>query len=460
VAVSPETGPSLRRRLGSLDGAAVVVTNVIGTGIFLTPAFVAQRVPSAGWFLGLWVLGGALCLIGALCYAELGAMRPRAGGEYVYIREAFGALPGFLSGWTSLVAGFSGAIAAAAVGFTIYLDRLAPGVGSTEPLLGIPLLTASTGAGLTPRALVALALIAFFSLVHGRGLGPGRLAQHALAWLNVATILALIAFGFLADPAGPGPSAASPAAPAPAPGAAFVALVLVMFTYSGWNAAAYVAGELRDPGRTLPRALLAGAAVVIALYLALNLLYVRVLGIDGVAAAEATGDRVAAALWGTAGAGLFTPLILLVLASSVSAMILTGPRVYFAMAEDRCLPAAFARVGPRGVPATSIWIQAAWSGVLVLTGSFEALLTYTGFAVVLFAGLGVAALLVLRWKRPDDDRPFRVPGYPLLPVVFIAASAAMVAQSVLRAPGPSLAGIVLVSLGTPLFLWLRHKDHR
>lgn len=461
MADSPGTAPSLSRRLGSLDGAAVVVTNVIGTGIFLTPAFIAQRVPSTGWFLALWVAGGALSLIGALCYAELGAMRPRAGGEYVYIREAFGALPGFLSGWTSLVAGFSGAIAAAAVGFAIYLDRLVPGAGSTELLFRVPLLPGSTGVGVTPRALVALALIGVFSLVHSRGLGPGRLAQQALAWLNVGTILALIVSGLLAGAPGAAASAAETvAAPSADPAGAFVALVLVMFTYSGWNAAAYVAGELRDPGRTLPRALLSGTAVVIALYLALNVLYVRVLGISGVAAAEATGDRVASALWGAAGAALFTPLILLVLASSVSAMVLTGPRVYFAMAEDRCLPTAFASVRPRGVPTFSIAVQAVWSAVLVLTGSFEALLTYTGFAVVLFAGLGVGALLVLRWRRPDDLRPFRVPGYPLAPAVFIAASAAMVVQSILRVPGPSLAGIVLISLGTPLFLWLRRRERR
>lgn len=447
---------TLRRGLGALDGAAVVVANVIGTGIFLTPAFVAQRVAGAGSFLALWLIGGILAAIGALAYAELAAMRPRAGGEYVYIREAFGSLAGFLSGWTSLVAGFSGAIAAAAVGFALYLDRLIPGAGSTEALLRLPLV-AGLAIQVTPRALVALGVIAAFTVVHGWGLGAGRVTQQVLAWLNVATIAVLVVLGFMADPITAG--AVSPG-PGDSAGGVLVALVLVMFTYSGWNAAAYVAGELRDPGRTVPRSLLWGTGVVAVLYLGLNLLYVRVLGMGGIAGAEATGDAVVRALWGATGTRLFTPLILLVLASSVSAMILTGPRVYFAMARDRCLPGAFGRVPDRGVPAFSIGVQAAWSGVLVLTGGFEALLTYTGFAVVLFAGLGVAALFVLRRRLPDEERPFRAWGYPLAPALFILAAGAMVVQSVLRAPGPSLAGVALIGAGVPAFLWLRRPADR
>lgn len=466
----------LRRGLGTRDGAAVVVANVVGTGIFLTPAFIARQAPDPVLFLGLWVAGGVLAVIGAHAYAELAAMRPEAGGEYVYIREAFGPLAGFLSGWTSLVAGFSGAIAAAAVGFAVYLDRLVPGVGSTEPILRVPLGLPDAALSLTPRTLMALGLITVFSAVHARGLKIGKAAQQALAGLNIVTILGLVVLGFLAgdgsaadaaaagSAAGPGAagvdSAAAGAGSAAAaaaiePGGLFVALVLVMFTYSGWNAAAYVAGELRDPGRTVPRSLFWGTGIVIVLYLALNALYVSVLGVGGIAGAEATGDRVAEVLWGDTGTRLFTPLILLALASSVSAMVLTGPRVYFAMARDRCLPAAFGRLRDSDVPAFSIGAQAAWSAVLVLTGGFEALLTYTGFAIVLFAGLGVAALFVLRWRRPDAERPFRARGYPWAPALFIAASIAMVVQSVLRAPGPSLAGVAVIAAGVPVFVWMR-----
>ena len=452
----------LRRGLGPLDGAAIVVANVVGTGIFLTPAFIARRVPDATAFVGLWVLGGVLAVVGALAYAELAAMRPRAGGEYVYIREAFGPLAGFLSGWTSLIAGFSGAIAASAVGFAVYLDRLVPGAGSTEAILTLPLGVPGLAVTVSPRALVALAVIAGFTAVHVRGLVAGRFAQQGLAWLNVATILALVALGLLADPEpgvvteGLGAAAGAGAGDGSSSGmgGALVALVLVMFTYSGWNAAAYVAGELRDPGRSLPVSLLAGTGIVIVLYLALNALYVTTLGIGGLGSAEAAGDRVVAVLWGEAGTRLFTPLILLALASSVSAMVMTGPRVYFAMAEDRCLPEAFGRVSGGDVPVFSIAVQAVWSGVLVLTGGFEALLTYTGFAIVLFGGLGVGALFVLRHRRPDDDRPFRAWGYPWAPALFIAAAVAMVVQSVLRAPGPSLAGLALIAAGAPVYLWM------
>ncbi|MFO8174915.1 MAG: amino acid permease [Longimicrobiales bacterium] len=456
---------NLRRRLGVLDGAAVVISNVVGTGIFLTPPLIASRMSSATSFLGLWILGGGLALIGALSYAELGAMRPRAGGEYVYIREAFGPLAGFLSGWTSLVAGFSGAVAAAAVGFAIYLDRFIPGVGSTETFLEVSLGMGEAGLRLTPRALTALLLVGFFSLVHARGLGPGRMAQQILAWLNVTTILGLVVLGFLTEPAVPVETVGSAAiGTAGGPvgdrslGSALVALVLVMFTYSGWNAGAYLTEEFRDPGTRLPRALLLGTVVVIALYLALNLLYVDTLGLMGLAATEAAGDQLAHLLWGERGAFLITPLILLALASSVSAMVFTGPRVYYAMARDGCLPKAFARTGEARVPAFSIGAQAAWSALLILTGGFEALLTYTGFAVVLFAALGVGSLFVLRRTKPRADRPFRLWGHPVLPGLFLLASAGMVIQSLLRAPAPSLLGILVIFLGIPVFMWLRRRD--
>lgn len=445
---------SLRRDLGTLDGAAIVVANVVGTGIFLTPAIVAERIPSTIPFLGLWLLGGVLALIGALSYAELAALRPEAGGEYVYIREAFGSLAGFLSGWTSLVAGFSGAIAASAVGFAIYLDRLLPGAGSTEALLDLPLGIAALSVTVTPRALVAVGVIVVFTLIHVRGLKPGRVAQQALGWLTVATIVALLLLGWLAD-GGETARAAPPAAEWGGSGPLMVGLVLVMFTYSGWNAATYVAEELRDPGRTVPRALLLGTGVVILLYLGLNVLYVQVLGPAGIAEAEATGDRVVEVLWGSGATRLFTPLILIALAGSVSAMVMTGPRVYYAMARDGCLPAAFGRVPESDVPVFSIGVQGVWSVVLVLTGGFEALLTYTGFAVVLFGGLAVAALFVFRWREPDAERPFRVWGYPFAPALFVVASAAMVVQSVLRVPGPSLAGVALILLGVPVFWWMR-----
>ncbi|NIR44440.1 MAG: amino acid permease [Gemmatimonadetes bacterium] len=451
-------GTGLVRRLGAVDGTALVVSNIVGTGIFVTPGIVFGYLPDPLAFLGIWLAGGLLSLAGALSYAELAAMRPRSGGEYVYIREAFGPLAGFLSGWTSFVAGFSGAVAAAAVGFAVYLGRLVPLAGDTRALLELSL--GPLGVTVTPRSLVALAIIAAFTLVHLRGLGPGRLLQNALAALSVLTIVALVLAGLgVGGGAGAGVNPMTGAATAAPRGAGsvsagFLALILVMFTYSGWNAAAYVTEEIRDPGRNVLRALVPGTIVVIVLYLGLNALYLRTLAPAELAGNVAAGYGAAEALFGDAGGLVVTPLILLALASSISAMIVTGPRVYFAMARDDSFPRPFGRVsdGSR-VPAFAIAAQGVWSAALVLSGTFEQLLTYTGFAVVLFAGIAVSALVVLRRRHPDAERPFRVPVYPLVPAAFVAASAAMVAYAVWGAPGPALAGALCIAAGVPLFWW-------
>lgn len=443
----------LRRRLGARDGAALVIANVVGAGIFLTPGIIAGMVPKPLPLLGLWLLGGILALLGALSYAEMAARRPRAGGEYVYISEAFGPLAGFLSGWTSFVAGFSGAIAAAAIGFAEYLGRLLPFAAVTEPALELSL---GLGAlGLSPRSLVAVLIIALFTLVHLSGIGAGRVVQNVLALLNVLTIALLVALGFAVGERDWQPGVALEGSPA-AGGQWLVALILVMFTYSGWNAAAYVAGEFRDPGRTLPLALGLGTGVVIALYLLLNLLYVHALGVAGLAGAVAAGDAATEALFGPIGTFAFIPLMLLALASSISAMVVTGPRVYYAMARDGCLPRLFGAVAPgRGVPTPAIIAQSVWSAVLVLSGTFEALLTYTGFAVVLFSGVAVTALFVLRHRDPRGRRPYAAWGYPVGPAAFVLVSAAMVIQAIRYAPGPSLAGLLIITAGVPVYFGMR-----
>ena len=458
-ALGPDATPdgTLQRRFGAVDGAALVVANVVGAGIFLTPGIIAGMVPAPLPFLGIWLLGGVLALLGALSYAELAARRPRAGGEYVYISEAFGPLAGFLSGWTSFVAGFSGAIAAAAIGFAEYLGRLLPPAADTQPWLEVSLGVWTVG--LSPRSLVAVLVIALFTLVHLSGLGTGRVVQNVLAALNVLTIALLVGVGF-----GMGEGnwqAGAGLQPSPAEGHWLVALVLVMFTYSGWNAAAYIAGEIRDPGRKLPRALGIGTAVVIALYLLLNLLYLRALGAAGLVGVTAVGDAAAEALFGPAGTVVFTPLVLLALASSISAMVVTGPRVYYAMARDGCLPRVFGAVAPgRGVPAPAIVIQSVWSAVLVLSGTFEALLTYTGFAVVLFSGAAVAGLFVLRHRDADVPRPYAAWGYPIAPAVFVLMSAAMVVQAIRNAPGPSLTGLLIITAGVPIYFGVRMRHRR
>lgn len=451
-------GAALERRLGTIDGTALIVSNVVGVGIFTTPGIVAGLVPGQAMFLLVWVAGGILALIGGLVYAELGGAYPEAGGEYVYIREAFGPGAAFLSGWTSLVAGFTGAIAAGAVAFAVYLGRIVPLVGSDTPLAGYSL--GPITAEISPRRLLALALIALLAMVHVRGLGPGRRVQNALAALSVATIVGLVAAGLALGWSTP-TATAWPDSTA-SEGGPFLALILVMFTYSGWNAATYMAGELRTPARTLHAAVLGGTLVVTTLYLGLNLLYLRTVPFAELEGSAAVADVAAGAVFGVRGEVAVAAVVTLALASGVSAMLLAGPRIYFAMARDGALPRAFGRLRADGaVPAFGVAAQAAWAGVLVLTGAFEDLLTFTGFAVVLFSGAAVASLFVLR-RRPDHRRrsAHRVWGYPWTPALFVLASAAMLVQAIRFAPGPSLAGAALIAAGVPVYVWNRTRARR
>jgi APA family basic amino acid/polyamine antiporter len=430
-----------------VDAAALVVSNVIGVGIFTTPGIVAQIVPQPGAMLALWAVGGVLAFAGASSYAALAALRPHAGGEYVYLREAFGPLAGFLTGWTSFVAGFSGAVAAGAVGLGAYLAHYVPAAGDTRPIFTVPLLVIHLT--FSPRNITALVVITVLSLIHMRGLGPGRILQNTLAGIAAAALAALVVLGF-----GTGNGSFEHMTES-AGDVRFLgwllALVAVMFTYSGWNAAAYVAEEVRDPERNVPRALALGTGVVIALYLSLNLLYVYALPVERLAGVIQTGEAATVALFGPRAAVVITPLLLVSLAGSLSAMVIAGPRVYFAMARDGVFFAAAARVHPRyHTPARAIAAQALWSILLVLSGTFTQLLIYTGFAVVLFSGLAVLALFRLRAREPGARAGW---GYPVLPALFVVASLAMVVNAIREKPGPSAAGLVLMAAGVPLYFW-------
>ena len=454
---STRTGtPALLRDLGPLDGAAIVVSNVIGSGIFIVPAFVAQGVPSAWGMLSVWLAGGLLAFAGAIAYAELATLRPRAGGEYVYLREAFGPVAGFLTGWTSFVAGFSGAIAASAVGLASYLGRFVPAASDTTPLFQLPLgLVTLT---LSPQSVVALSAIAGLSVVHVFGLGPGRIVQNVLAGLKVLVLVVFVALGFSI---GQGATANfATVAGAVAPSSWALALIPVMFSYSGWNAAAYVAEEMRDPGRNVPLALGIGTVSVVVIYLLLNVLYVYALPVADLGAVDVrVVDAAADRLFGAAGAAPLAAASVVMIAASISAMVLAGPRVYFAMAQDGHFFSSLARVHPRfHTPVAAIVAQSVWAGVLVLTGTFDQLVEYTGFAVVLFSGVAVTALFVLRRREPLAHRPFRAWGYPVAPLVFVVASLLMVVNALWRSPGTSAAGLAIIAAGVPVYWVFRRRS--
>lgn len=446
---------TLERRLGPLDAAAIIVSNVIGAGILFTPPFIAANVPNPWLFLATWLVGGALAFAGAMAYAELAALRPRAGGEYVYLRDAYGRLAAFLTGWTSFVAGFSGAIAASAVVLTFYLGRFIPSAADSTPFLVVPLpwvpLTFSR------QTLVALAAIALLAWIHLRGVGPGRIVSNILAVLKVSALLMFIALGFSIGSGSASNLQAS--AGTVSPGSWLLALIPVMFTYSGWNAAGYIAEEIRDPGRNVPRAFALGTLAVIAIYFFLNLLYLYVLPVGELANVKGSVlDVIADRLLGIRAGNVMGIVSIISLTASISAMTFAGPRVYYAMARDGLFFDSAARVHPKfRTPAVAIVAQAIWSSLLVLSGGAEALTSYTGFAVVLFAGVAVAALFVLRRREPGASRPYKAIGYPIAPAVFTVAMLAIVVNAIYRAPGPSGAGLFVMAAGIPLYWWFSRR---
>jgi APA family basic amino acid/polyamine antiporter len=449
--VTAHSVASLERRLGPLDAAAIVVSNVIGGGIFFVPILVAQFVPDSRAMLLVWLLGGLFSFAGAMAYAELAALRPRSGGEYVYLREAFGPLTAFLTGWTSFIAGFSGAIAASAVALAEYVGRFAPAAADATPILTIPL--PFLPLIVTSKTLVALSAIGVLTFAHLRGLGPGRLVQNILASGKILGFVVFVVVGFTI---GSGHvSNLGMSAPLESNGF-FLAFIPVMFAYSGWNAASYVAEEVRSPGRNVPIALGLGTLIVVSIYLGLNALYLYALGPSGLASVTGTlVDTVAEHLFGFVAASIIATFTIVSLAASISAMVLAGPRVYFAMARDGVFFEAMGRIHPRyRAPTVAIIAQAIWSGVLVLSGSLSQLVSYTGFAIVLFSGIAVSAVFVLRRRHPELERPFRAWGYPWAPGLFIAASAAMVTNELWRNPLTSMAGVALIAAGIPVY-WLR-----
>jgi basic amino acid/polyamine antiporter, APA family len=447
----------LERRLGPLDAAAIIVANVIGAGILFRSPAVAAAVPDAPWFLFVWAAGGLLSFMGAMAYSELAALRPKAGGEYVYLRDAFGGLAGFLTGWTSFVAGFSGAIAASANFLIVTLDRFVPGIANGDPLFALTVPFTPLAMTFSRHTLAASAVIIVAALIHIRGVGPGRAASNILTTLKILAFVTFIAFGLMAGTGSPS-NVLDSAGPVTSTGWLF-ALIPIMFTYSGWNAAAYMAEEIRDPGRNVPRALILGTVGVTVIYLLLNVLYLYVIPIGELAMVQGSVlDVVADRLIGVRAGNIMAVVALVSLAAGINAFTFAGPRVYFAMARDHAFFPAAARVHPKyKTPAVSIAAQAAFSILLVVSGSLDAIANYVGFSITLFAGAAVAAIFVLRAREPEAPRPFRAWGYPFTPAIFVIVSALIVANAVYTDPKVTGIGTAIILAGIPLYFWFRRK---
>jgi basic amino acid/polyamine antiporter, APA family len=429
------------RRLGLFSAAMMVVGGIIGSGIFRNPQVVAQRVHSPGLTLGVWVLGGGVALLGALVYGELGARRPRAGGQYVYIREAFGELPAFLYAWTLLLIIATGAIAAVAVTFADYFLAL-------------------IGQDGTARLPLAVGAIVLLSGVNYVGVRPGALTQNVFTVLKLLALATLIGAGMLLAPAA-APEGATAAASGSLVLAIGAALVPVLFSYGGWQQTNFVAEEIVDPERNLPRALLLGVLGVVIVYLLANSAYLRTLGAAGLAASDAPAAEAMERVLGPAGRTFITAGIAISTFGFLNLVILVSPRVYQAMAADGLFFPRLARLHPRyRTPAAAIVFQAAWAIVLTTTGRYGDLLDYVVFGDWIFFATSAAALFVYRSRErggaPRHDG-YRSPGYPLTPALFIAAALYVVVGSVTSNPGNALRGTALLALGVPVFLFWRAR---
>ena len=434
--------PSLLRQLGLFSATAIVVSNMIGTGVFTMTGFIASNLGSPAWVVGVWFIGAVLALAGALCYSELSINFPRSGGEYVYLSESFGPVWGFLTGWVSFFAGFSAPIAAGALAIVEYLGffsaRLAPQAGAPSSL------------GL----LIACLIVAVFTVLNVVGLLHVARLQNVLTSIKVVVILAFIVLGFAA---GRGDWAhfslsAAPASPRSLPISILLSLVLVYFSYSGWNAATYVAEEIREPRRTLPRALLLGTLLVALVYGALNLVFLYALPLTSIQGVVRVGAQAAQALFGPTVAGAFSGLMAFSLLSTVNAMTIIGPRVYYAMAGDGAFFRIARRVHPRfHTPWIAVLAQGLCGCLMIVFGTFRSLVGYVGFTLWLFTMMAVIGLFRLRRRPGWQQLPSVNFLFPLIPAIYVAASAWALINAVLYQPKESAWGLLTIILGGALY---------
>ncbi|HUQ94006.1 MAG TPA: amino acid permease [Bryobacteraceae bacterium] len=427
----------LPRKLGLLEATSIVVGTVIGAGIFIVPSAIARDLPSAPMILAVWILTGVISFFGALGYAELGAMMPHSGGQYVYLREAYGPLPAFVCGWAFFLVIQSGSIAAVCVGFSLYLSYLLP---------GIP--------GLSRWAPVAL--IAILTFINYRGIKGGAFVQVLFTILKITGLALLIGSAFL-HKSGTGSDWSTSTSAFSVHGLG-LAMLGCFVAYDGWHVIAFIAGEVREPRRNLPLALGLGVLVSLAIYVLANIAYMRLLPLPEIAASERVAATAAERSMGPMGATLMTLTIILSSIGSANGSILTAPRIYFAQARDGLFFRQMAKIHPRfETPHISILIQGVWTSLLALSGSYEALFSYVLFASWLVHAMTVLGVLILRRKRPHVARPYRMWGYPVAPLLFVAFALAFVGNTLAGRPDSSLLGALIILSGVPVYYLWRSK---
>ena len=428
----------LPRALGLFDSASILVGIVVGAGIFLVPRLVAQALPSPPMMLAVWIGAGVLCFFGGLAYAEMGAMMPETGGHYVYLRECYGPLAGFLCGWTFTLVVLSAAMAWLAVSFSITLGYFLP-------------------LGPLNAKLIALALIVVLSAFNYRGVRLGAAVQNLLTVLKLLGLAIVAGSAFL-----PGRGTANIDWSMPRGGLSWsavgLAMVPVVLCYDGWPSVSNVAGEIRNPKRNLPLSLGLGLVIVIAIYVVVNIAYLRVLPVTLIAATDRAGALLAERTLGRAGGTVLSLTILFSIAGAINGFIITAPRLCFAMARDGLMFRKFAAIHPRHQTLSfGIAAQAVWTALLVLTGTFETLVPYAMIAAWFFYGLAVAGVVILRRKYPERARPYRMWGYPVTPWLFAVVAAWFVINTWITQPKPSTVAFLIILSGVPVYFFWRRR---
>jgi APA family basic amino acid/polyamine antiporter len=431
----------LARKLGLLDATMIVVSGIIGSGIFINPYVVAGKVGTPFLILAVWIAGGVIALCGAFVFAELGTVLPRAGGQYAYLREAFHPLIGFLHGWSLLFIIQSGATAAVAVACGQYVASLA-------------------GLAQSAAVPIAIALLAALVVFHASGIKPGAVLINVITIGKTAAIALLVLGAFAL--AGRSGISFDPLVPPTLHGAGLVSaflagLVPAMFAYGGWQNSNFVVEEIRDPERNLPRAILFGVAIVIIVYVAANIAYVHVLSAPVLAATPTPAAALATQLVGPRGADVLSILVIVSTFGFLNLALMTAPRVYYAMARDGLFFAIVARTSPRThAPVAAIVTQGVLAGIFALFNTYNRLLGYAVFADWIFFALAGVALIVFRTTRPDAARPYKTPLYPIVPLVFIVAGLGIVLNTFVDDPSNAIMGSIIIAIGVPVFYLWQH----
>jgi APA family basic amino acid/polyamine antiporter len=463
--IEKEDKPQFLRKLNLLDSTSLVIGAVIGSGIFMTAGFIADYLPSPGLMLIVWLVGGLITTSGALSFAELGAMFPKAGGQYIYIREAYGPWAGFFFGWGFFWFIMCGGIATLGVAFAEFVGYFIPALSTESYIFQLNVLGSSYS--LSTGQLVAVGSILILSAVNYFGIKTGVVVQNIFTFLRIAAIGAFVILGLtLGKKAGITNFGQMFSVET---GLSFdtlmslfgLALIAVLWTFDGWYSPTCTAEEIKKPERNLPLSLILGTLGITLIYLLMNLVYIMALPIDKMKGVTRIGELASTQLFGPTATHFFSAAIMISIFGCLSATIIYGPRVYYAMAKDRLFFKSMAYIHPRyHVPTKALVGQAIWSSLLCLSGTYKGLFEYVVFALVIFFALTGFAVIVLRFKQPDRKRPYKTWGYPVIPLFFVIINLAVFCNIVINQPLKSTIGLIMLGIGIPAFLYWKKKARK